>query len=425
MYGYIASLLMAYGGAVVALFQPLVGLVIYIIFSLMRPQQIFGFAGDLSGISNVIGIATIVGWVLKGTGNWDLRRAWPYVWLLLGFFAFTCVSAFFAANQPVAQDYVIQRLKVVVMFLIGITMLDSMTWVRRLAWAMVLAQGYVGFEMNLSYARGYNMAAEHGLLGDNNSFAISQVAGIGPAIFLGLAAREWWKKAAAFACAALMLHTVLLTFSRGGMLALVVTGIVVFVMMPKRPSMLLALVVTSLLTFRLMGPQVTERFMTTFVESEERDGSAESRLLLWEDCLELVQRHPLIGVGPSHFPLIAHEFGWPAGKSAHSLWTQSAAELGLPAFLCLFGFNVLGLWRGVVLARRHAKDELGLMGLYVFSGMGGFMVAAQFVSIEGLELPYFTVLIAAAVMKLQSQEQFVAAAELPPQQVPQWASRTL
>jgi len=423
VYGFLLSLLLAYGGAVVALFEPLVGVAIYTIFSLARPQQLFGFAGSLAGISEVIGVATLVGWVFRGLGNWQFRRASPYVWLLLGFFAFTCLSALAASDGAVAENYVIQRLKIVAIFLVGLTVIDSMVWVRRLAWTLVVAQGYVGFEMNLSYVNGYNMAAISGLLGDNNSFAISMVSGLGPAIFLGISAKQWWKKAVAFTCAALILHTVLLTFSRGGMLALIITGAVVFVMMPKRLSLILPLVLASLLTLRLTGPELTARFMTTFAEEDERDYSAESRLDLWVDCLELVQRYPFVGVGPSHFPIVAPEFGWPAGKSAHSLWMQSAAELGLPAFFCLLGFNVFGMWRGAVLARRHARDEFGTLGLYVFSGMAGFIVAAQFVSIEGLELPYYTVLLVAAIDKLQSQEEPVTSPAT--QQVPQWASRTL
>ena len=422
MYGYIASLLLTYVGGAVALAHPLVGLSIYAIFSLARPQQIFGWAGDLTGISNVIGVATVIGWFLKGLGDWQLRRAWPYVALLFGFLGLTAISTVLADNQELGVAYIVERLKIVVMFLIGLTLVDSMTWVRRLAWTFVGAQGYIGFEMNLEYLRGFNLAAEQGLLGDNNSFAISMVGGLGPAIFLGLASKEWWKKAVAFGCAALILHTVLLTFSRGGMLSLVVTGAVVFVMMPKRPALLVVMLAASLLTVRLMGREVTQRFMTIFVEAEERDGSAESRLELWEDCFELIQQHPFFGIGPSHFPLVAPLFGWPPGKSAHSLWVQSAAELGLPAVFCLFGFNFLGLWKGAVLARRHAGDEFGHLGLYVFSGMAGFMVAAQFVSVEGLELPYFTVLIAAAIAKLHPADEPAAAAQ--PVAPPRWAGRT-
>jgi O-antigen ligase len=428
MYGYLLSMLMTYPGSAVALFQPLVGLTIYAIFSLARPQQIFAFAGDLRGISNIVGIATLIGWFLKGLGSWSFGRAKPYAVLLIGFFVMTCASAIFASNQEVAWAYVEQRLKIVLMFFVGLTLFDSMTWIRRFAWALVVAQGYVGFEMNLSYVQGFNVAAMLGLLGDNNTFAISMVGGLGPAIFLGLAAPRLWQKAVAFTCAALILHTVLLTFSRGGMVALCISGIFVLILMPKKPTLLLALVVAALLTYRLAGPELTERFMTAFAETEDLDASASSRLLLWEDCLEVVRSYPILGIGPNHFPLIAHEFGWPRGKSAHSLWLQGAAELGLPAILCLLGFNLLGVWHGIVLARRHKNTDVGLLGLYVFSGMAGFIISAQFVSAEGLELPYFNVLIMAAVVRLQSQESAAPAASPASapvaQPMPQWAGRT-
>ena len=403
MKGLLLTYLLAYGGAVASLYRPVIGLFIYVLFSLARPQMLFGWAGDLTGMSFVVALGMLAGWALHGFGNWSLGRAKPLVALLLAYFGWFCLAAAFAPDQSVAWASVQERAKVVLAFLVGVTTLDSPILIRRFAWLLVIAQGYVAAEMNWSYViDGYNRAINEGLLGDNNSFAISMAAGVGPALFLAFAEKRWTLKAVALVCAALILHTVILTFSRGGILAVMMTGAVVLFVMPKRPSYLLAMVLAVALGARMMGPQVASRFMTTFAEENDRDRSAQSRFDLWRDCLTLMQRSPIVGIGPSHWPLVAVEFGWTRQKQGHSLWMQLGAEAGVPTLMFLLGFYCLAALQAFRLARKHRGSESGDLGMYVFSGLVGFIIAAQFVSIEGLEDPYFIVLVLAATLRLQS-----------------------
>ena len=60
---------------------------------------------------------------------------------------------------------------------------------------------------------------------DNNCFGVSLVATIGPALALGLARKKWWDADRWPRRAALILHTTLLTFSRGAMVGLLAVGV--------------------------------------------------------------------------------------------------------------------------------------------------------------------------------------------------------
>ncbi len=404
MKGLVLTYLLAYGGAVVALFQPVIGLFVYALFSVVRPQQMFGWAGDLTGMSTWPAMAMLAGWVFKGFGNWQFGRARAIVWLLLLSLGWMVVSSMFASNQTVAWAAVTERLKVVLAFMVGITLIDSEDWVKRLAWMLVLGQGYIAAEMNWSYVvDGFNRVQTAGYFGDNNSFAIAMVCTVGPALFLGFSAKHWWLKGLAFASAALCMHTVLLTFSRGGLLGLIVTAVMVVLLMPKRPAYLLGVVVITLLAVRFTGPEVWARFMTTF--DENRDYSSQSRLDLWADCVVVMQKYPFVGVGPRHFGLIADEFGWPEGKEAHSLWLQTGAEQGIPGLMLMAGFYVVAGWYSLRLARESRDTTRSVYGLAVFSGLVGFAAPAQFVTLEGLELPIYLVLISAALLKLEPARQ--------------------
>src|SRR5262249_37824155 len=152
--------------------------------------------------------------------------------------------------------------------------------------------------------------------------------GAGLAFFLGLQSPGWWRKVLGLVSAGLMAHVVMLAFSRGGMLALVICGAITFVLIPKKPFPCFVFALAIIAGLRLAGPQVVERFMTSFAEERARDGSAQSRVDMWKDCLEIMGHHPIFGLGPHHFPIVAHQYGWSAGKEAHTLWLQVGAELG-------------------------------------------------------------------------------------------------
>jgi O-antigen ligase len=200
-----------------------------------------------------------------------------------------------------------------------------------------------------------------------------------------------------------MVHTVLFSFSRGGMSALIVVGVLSFLLIPKQPKHYVIFLLAVLLGLRLAGPEVRNRFMSSFLPEEQLDSSAKSRLELWADCLESIRNRPVLGLGPDHWPLVAEEHGWLAGKHAHSLWFQIGTELGLP------GLFFLLLFYGLCSARLCTLvPELQIVGdpfiracaRMVIASLIGFMVAAQFVTLPGLEVPYYVVLLGAGALKL-------------------------
>ena len=400
MKGLILTYLLAYGGATIALFSPLVGLCVYVAFSIARPQVLYGWAGDLSGLSRVVGVAVLVGWAFKAFGRWSFREARLPVIALSCYFACLLLSAASASSQALAWDAVLDQFKFLLPFLAGITLMTSRSQVKALAWTIVLAQGLVGFEMNWSYLHGWNQAHESGLLGDNNTFAVSLVTVVGPALFLGLSAKRLWQKIIAFTCAAMIMHTVLLTYSRGGMLALIVAAVAIVFVMPKRPMYLLAVALAIVLAVRLTGPQLLQRFQTSFAAADQRDYSAQSRIELWKDCFEVMVANPVTGVGPRHWPVVAASYGWPPGKAAHTYWLEVGAEVGIPGLAALIVFFISSLWRAWRLSRRRDDEWLTAMGCYAFTGLVGFMCAAQFVTADGNEVPFFVALVALAALEV-------------------------
>jgi len=410
--GLIATYLLTYGGAALSLFNPFYGLLIYISFAIIKPDLMWHWSVPPGNYSRIVAIALLLGWAFRGFGSLQLGRAKAIVVCFVGFWTWSVVSGFLAATDgQVAFRFAENLAKVLLPFLVGITVIRSIEQLKQLAWVIVLSQGYVALEMNLSYYDGFNRLYMVGFGGmDNNCNAISMVTATGLALFLGVGSERrpnWWETSLALGAALLMSHAVMFSFSRGGLLALIITGVASAMRVARRPKPLLLLAVGFVIAMRLAGPQVVERFMTTFADESARDVSAQSRLDLWADCWDLMRQHPILGVGPDHWPLMAGDFGWPAGKHAHSLWFQTGAELGFPGLAFLVFFYGICMSRTWSLARTKSGPGLDEPWLkdtarMVFAALAGFLVAAQFVSVWGIEIPYYTVLLGAGALKLAS-----------------------
>jgi O-antigen ligase len=349
----------------------------------------------------------LIGWVLRGTGDWRLGRATAITLSLVGFWLWTLVGALFAPNQEVAWSVFEDLSKIVLPFLVGITTIESVKMLKQLAWVIVLSEGYLSYEFNMSYLSGFNMAMEgFGSMG-RAVVGVGLVCCFGLALFLMLSSAAGWQKALAVLCAMLIGHAIILTFSRGALLGLIVCVLISFLCIKKRPIHYVAFALVVIIGLMMAGREVRERFGTAFAEESEREASAQSRLDLWDNCLTLIREKPVLGIGPGHFSLVSDRFGWGKGKEAHSLWLQVAAEAGLPALAMLALFYSLPLWQLWAPLRalpNNTNATYQTIAGMVWAGLSGFVVAAFFVTVEGLEIPYYVVLVGSGALKLQSRQ---------------------
>jgi probable O-glycosylation ligase (exosortase A-associated) len=405
MKGLLFTYLLTFGGGAAALFRPFIGLLVYVCFSILRPEALWPWAVPPGNYSKIVAIALLLGWAFKGFGRWQLGRAQAVMVMLAAFALWAVVALNFAtADREAAWTMVEELLKVIIPVFVGISTIDSVRQLQLLAWVMVLSEGYVALEFNLSYLGGYNRVQYEGFGSlDNNGVAVGLVACLGIAFFLGIPEKRWPLKAAALGAGLLMIHAILLSFSRGGMLSMGITSLVAFVLVPKRPVYYAAFVLAALAVARLAGPQVIERFQQTFVEKGE-DASADTRRAQWAACLRCIQDHPL-GIGPDQWKFINGGYGVQQGIAAHSTWMQVGVEFGLP------GLAALLLYYGLCMARlrplvREATPVpdpwFHHLARMVITSLSGFMIAAQFVTLYKLEIPYYVALIGASLLKMTS-----------------------
>jgi len=408
MKGLIFTLALTASGALGSLFDPFIGLLVYVSFAIIKPESMWFYSVPSGGnYSRIVALSLLAGWAIHGFGNWDFGRGSRIVKIIVGFWLWAMVSAVLAPDQGLAWVFIREMAKIVLPFVAGVTLLTSVARLKQLAWTIVLSQGFVALELNRAYYDGFNQMQEIGFAGlDNNSVAIAMVTGFGLACFLGVFADRLWQRGLALVLAVMMAHSVMFAFSRGGMLGLIAVGCVMVVLFVREPKHMALTVVVVLFMLRLAGPEVRTRFATTFVDQKDRDNSAASRIEQWGYCWDAMLTNPLFGVGPDHWQQTSAKYHAGKRMEAHSLWFQTGAELGVLGgglLIAFYAVTMYCLWPIAYRWRnRGTWSDSGLRYLAggVIAGLVGFSVSGSFVTLEGLEIPYYTVLLGTGVLKM-------------------------
>ena len=397
---------MTYGGAVVSLFHPFYGFLIYVAFANLKPDALWWWSVTPGNYSRIIAIAFLGGWVLNGMGSWNFGRGKLTIYTLAVYWLWLLLSACISPAQERAWFVFDILTKIFLPLIAAMTMIDSVAKLKQLAWVLVLSNGFLALQFNERYYTwgiNPNYWTFAGL--DNNSIAITMVTGLGLAFFVGLHADRWWQKAVAFASAGLMAHVVLFSMSRGGMLALVIVAVVTFLLIPKRPIHYLSFAIAVAIVLRLAGPNVREEFFTSFADQENRDTSAQSRFDLTRDAIDCMLKNPVFGCGMENWGNVAPEYGWELGRRAHNTWAEIGATLGIPGLALILLLYGSCCWRLVGLAREKtevADPWLRGFARAVLAAIAGFFVSAAAVTVDRVELPYYLILLGAGALKVHS-----------------------
>jgi O-antigen ligase len=119
--------------------------------------------------------------------------------------------------------------------------------------------------------------------------------------------------------------------------------------------------------------------MNALAYSIERTAAdpASGRMLLWHRAFELIEQHPLLGVGPMHFAHNAHDLH--IGAHPHDWLLQIASEWGLPALACLLAAVGMGL-RALARAGRRG-DTADATNQAIFAAL---LLAVAAILVDGL-----------------------------------------
>jgi O-antigen ligase len=199
------------------------------------------------------------------------------------------------------------------------------------------------------------------------------------------------------------LNVLILCNSRGAFLSLIGAGLsfVAIARGPTRKKAVRTMLLGSVVLYLLLGdPDIFNRFMTTFVGSEERDNSASSRLEFWQAGLMMLRDHPL-GAGGGAFKAVhggaylSKVIGSDAdNRSLHNGYLTEATDWGLQGLflkLLFFGVATVAAYRTSARCRRDRDVRGALMGICTIAAAAGYLISCMFGSFLNNEWGYWVV----------------------------------
>lgn len=161
------------------------------------------------------------------------------------------------------------------------------------------------------------------------------------------------------------LLAVLFSFSRGAYLGVLAGAIFFTVICVGRSGylekILIALSIAALVLFLFYSGAVSERLTSAF---NLKEGSNIERMKNWEEAVEIIKDHPLMGVGLGNYAAeIEPTIGERSSIYAHNLFFDIAAETGILNGLIFLLLIFISIFRGV---RSGSSIGLGLSASLVY-----------------------------------------------------------
>jgi len=344
------------------------------------------------------------------------------VHLVLLFTLTALLSIPLAINRPIAwQEFTGTFIRCVVIFIVVINVVRTETRLRGLlflalaAGIWLSAQALNDYRLGLMTVEGYRASGRGtGIFGNTNDMALHLVTILPISIALLFGSKGAGRRVFYGACAALSIGAIVLSYSRGAFLGLVVVFIFFTVKLGGRHriEILLAVLGVAVVVVLLAPSGYGGRLLSIFNPSLDPGGSADARRGELFRSLYIALRHPLLGIGMGNYqPEMSYR-----GLVTHNSYTQVAAELGTSALVCYLMFIVspfrkLGqIARETLGARRSSSFYYLAVGLQ--ASLIAYMVSSFFLSVAFNWYVFYLIGYAVCLRRLYESEtgQFVIVA---------------
>ena len=401
----IILLVIVAGSLPLSVMRPFFGLLVFSWLAYMRPADMAWSVGKFQP-SMWIAIATLVGVALN-------RRERLFVLekrtILLGLFVAAVVASAFAAINPdisLRDDANVLNLVKVVFIAVLTTGLVNTR--ERARWLLLVIGGSLGLLAVKTMFQGLGNPGHvfhgpGGMIADNNDYGLALVMTLPIVFFLFREERGWFLKILLLVMSVACVAGVLLTRSRGGVVALAVVFVAMLFLSRKNP---LALVFAPL-ALAVVVVAVPSALLTRLraLLGGVQDASSAERIVAWKKAINMFADHPVMGVGPGNF---VHEFhNYAPHESAlgvvekavvpHNTYLHILAESGFIAFalfVVLIAVTIAALGR---LIRSSGEAWRTNYATAVLLSILGFMAGAVFLSRTHFDLFYHLIGVSVAL----------------------------
>lgn len=389
-----------------------IGLWLFTLVLYARPAEFYPSPLTAS-IALIIALATLACFVpsqlsLDGT----LTTRTPEINYVLLFMLTGLLSIPLAINPSTAWgEFSGAFIRCIVMFIVIVNVLRTR---RRLDALLLLAMGSAVWlsvdaindvRLGKATVEGYRIdGTGSGIFGNTNDMALHVVTLLPIAIALLFGSKGLVRKLFFGACSVVMLVAIVLSYSRGAFLGVIVVLLFLGMKLGSRHRLgvVLGVVVLGGAALLFTPDNYGGRLLSIFTSLD--GGSASARRGELIRSLYVSLRHPLLGIGMGNYQ---NEMSY-RGQVTHNAYTQVSVEMGVAALVCYTLFIVtplrkLGQIVNETFTARHSSKYYHLaVGLQ--ASLIGYMVSSFFLSVAYLWYVYYLVGFAVCLRRLYEAE---------------------
>ncbi|MFN2577911.1 MAG: O-antigen ligase family protein [Pyrinomonadaceae bacterium] len=253
------------------------------------------------------------------------------------------------------------------------------------ATAIVLSvQAMNDYRLGLMTVEGYRAAGRGtGIFGNTNDMALHLVTMLPISVAFFFGSRNLIKKILHAVCAALMIFGIVLSYSRGAFLGVLVVFVFFAVKIGQRSKFEIAvLLVAGAAALIVLAPAgYGDRLLSIFMPGLDTNGSADSRRGELFRSIYVALRHPLLGIGMGNYQAnMSYK-----GLVTHNSYTQVASEMGMIALVLYTTFILTPLRKLGIVARQTLgsgeNSPIYYLALSLQASLLVFMVSSFFLSV--------------------------------------------
>jgi O-antigen ligase len=390
------------------------GLFLFTIILYARPSEFYPSPVTAS-IALIVGIITLSFFVVSQlSSEGTLTAPLPEVKLILLFGLTGLLSIPLAMNPSVAwYEFSGTFIRCIVMFIVMVNAVRTEARLKgllflALAAGIWLSLGAINdYRLGLLTVEGYRASGRGvGIFGNTNDMALHLLTILPISIVLFFGSRGTARRVLYGACAALMMAAIVLSYSRGAFIGLVV--ILIFLAMRmghyNRLGIVLAILTIGTALLLFAPGNYAGRILSIFIPSLDPVGSAGARRGELFRSLYVALRHPFLGIGMGNY---APEMSY-RGLVTHNSYTQVAAEMGIAALVCYTMFIVSPLRKLGQIAREtfdaRNNSHFYYMSVGLQAGLIGYMVSSFFLSVAYTWYVFYLVGYAICLRRLYESE---------------------
>ena len=399
----IAVTLIVFGVLPYILVRPHIGVYMWSWIGYMAPHRLgWGFASTLP-FAALIGVATLAALLFSKEPK-RIPLTSITVTLIL-FLVWMVITTLFATNPDEAMAKLSKVLKIQLMIFLTLMLFNNRERIHGLVWVIVISLGFYGVKggiFTLLTGGQFHVVGPPGsFIVGNTSLALALVMVFPLMRYLQMQTDNKWIKRGLIAAMGLSALSILGSYSRGGVLAILAMGGFMLLKSKKRGLMIVMLVLSIPVAVAFMPDRWMGRMQT--VQNYEEDSSAMGRITAWMFAIEMAKGRFLGGGFESFTPVNYHLYAPEVVdlllekadgryQGAHSSYFSVLGEHG---FVGLFLFLTLGFvsWRTGSWVTKYAADSDSLSWAKELAGMiqvslVGFAVGGAFLSLAYFDLLY-------------------------------------